>query len=65
VSGRFHTPSRLLNVLLQLAIARYEAVQARDLGLVVSEVRRIRAVLHARHRQRLELFEVARYFRED
>jgi len=52
-------------VLLQLAIARYEAVQARDLGLVVSEVRRLRAVLHARHRQRLELFEVARYFRED
>lgn len=53
------------DVLLELAVARYEAVRARDLDRVVSDVRRLRAILHAKHRQRLELPEVARYFRED
>jgi len=53
------------DVLLELSVTRYEAIRARDLDLVVREVRRLRAILHAMAMERLTLPEVARYFRED
>ncbi len=53
------------DVLLELSVARYEAIRARDVDLVASEVRRFRAVLHDMAMERVTLPEVARYFRED
>ena len=52
-------------MLLELSVTRYEAIRARDLDLVVREVRRLRAILHDMAMERLTLREVARYFRED
>jgi DNA-binding GntR family transcriptional regulator len=53
------------DVLLELSITRYEAIRARDVDLVMSEVRRLRGILHAMAMERVMLPEVARYFRED
>jgi DNA-binding GntR family transcriptional regulator len=53
------------DVLLELSVARYTAIRARDASQAVSEVRRLRAVLHGMTIARLELPLVSRYFRPD
>jgi DNA-binding GntR family transcriptional regulator len=53
------------DLLLQLAVERAEAVQARDAERAVESVRRFRALLTERNKARLSDPTIAKYFRED
>ncbi len=53
------------DVLLELSVARYEAIRDRDAERAITDVRRLRTVLHTMNLARLDLPQVARYFRTD